>query len=102
MSVVGKIRRNTESMTNIPFSQRFGFEESKQIADDFPESAKLALGYLLADLQSKRYLVPYSDMVNELARTGRFSSEVMQFDNQTSFVEVYFQHSKTGMSRKAP
>lgn len=70
-------------MNKVPISQRLGLENAKPIYDDFPESARVALGYLLADLVDRGYTISRANqgerkrkMVTELYRTCREGSPI--------------------------
>jgi len=72
-------------MFKTSFNQRFGLEQAKPIDGDFPESARIALAYLIVDLNNKHYLTQYDYLFTELSRTGRFTSEAMvDFDDPNS------------------
>ena len=43
-------------MASIPFKQRFGLQETKLIDSDFPESARVALAYLIQNLKDQNAL----------------------------------------------
>lgn len=40
----------------VPFKQRLGLKVENPISDDFPESARIALIYLLEDLVKRNYI----------------------------------------------
>jgi len=73
------IRKEKELLMThmIPFEQRFGLTDKKPIHDDFPESARVALVYLIEDLWSKNYIISNENTqswritFNELYRVGR-------------------------------
>jgi|WetSurMetagenome_2_1015567.scaffolds.fasta_scaffold151998_2 hypothetical protein len=76
-------------MPSLSFKQRFGFEESKPITAEFPESARIALAYLIDDLQDQHTFNDWhgNDVLNELMRTGRFTSGDLQCNNTNSFLD---------------
>jgi hypothetical protein len=85
-------------MNKLPFGQRFGFEQSKPIDDDFPESARVALAYLLDNLVHKGYVSSWREVYDELHRTGRLvdvksgaSGRVLALDllREMNWVQVY-------------
>lgn len=76
-------------MSKIPFKQRFGLEQSKPIDDDFPESARVALAYLVVDLQDQGCFSGFeaSRVLNELFRTGRFTGQEFDSGINTTFLD---------------
>lgn len=74
-------------MTSVPFRQRFGLDESKPIDNDFPESARIALAYLIKDLKEQRAFSDFDGdgVATEALRTGRLTNEECPFDRNTSF-----------------
>ncbi len=70
-------------MDKTPFSQRLGIQQSKPIDNDFPNSGRVALVYLLQDLANRNYVrynaenpwhgnwKKWSIIITELQRTGR-------------------------------
>jgi hypothetical protein len=61
-------------MENVPFKQRLGTGPEKVIENDFPIDARIALAYILVDLDSKSYLRDRDSIFNELYRRARFST----------------------------
>lgn len=57
-------------MSMLPFAQRFGFDTSKPVTDDFPDKARVSLAYLLKDLIDRRYVMPWHQVHDELHRVG--------------------------------
>jgi hypothetical protein len=55
-------------MDQTPFSRRLNIPKGKPIDKEFPTSARIALGYLLADLNSKQFLANKHDVFLELNR----------------------------------
>jgi hypothetical protein len=76
-------------MPSISFKQRFGFEESKPISAEFPESARIALAYMISNLQDQHAFNDWqgNDVLNELLRTGRLISEDLQRNSSNSFLD---------------
>ncbi len=72
-------------MGAIPFSQRFGNSKEKYIGDDFPQKAKIALCYIFEDLKEKFYLANEKQVILELNRLGRFTSDDIGNSEKTSF-----------------
>ena len=77
-------------MAKVPFNQRFGLESSTPIDDDIPRSARIALAHFIVDLTKKDYLSGSSfsssqPLLDELLRSGRFTSEDSGFEPNTSF-----------------
>lgn len=68
-------------MSEIPFSQRFGLEQSKPMEDDFPQSARIALSHLVDDLRDRNYLSIDEHVTKELFRTGRFTDQEFDFSD---------------------
>jgi hypothetical protein len=60
-------------MNKIPFSKKFSKNNEKLIDDDFPESARIALSYIFADLNKKQFLENEESIYLEINRIGRFS-----------------------------
>jgi hypothetical protein len=68
-------------MSKIPFNHRLGYNNSKQITHDFPESGRVALTYLLQDLINRGFIICNDEnigwlenwypVITELRRTGR-------------------------------
>jgi hypothetical protein len=58
-------------MAKLPFNQRVGVSTAKPISDDFPESAKTALAFLLQDLVQQGFASGWNELITELQRTGR-------------------------------
>jgi len=63
-------------LSKVSFAQRFGFEKRVPINNDFPETARTALAYLLDDLANRDYekIRPKQAIIAELCRTGRQKS----------------------------
>jgi len=73
-------------MADAPFPQRFGITQSKLIDNDFPESARIGLTYLLMRLVSKKYILA-DEMYEEILRTGRLESDAL-YDDYPLFQQV--------------
>lgn len=75
----------------MPFPKRFVFQDEKLIDNDFPQKARIALGYVFSDLKLKWYLVNENQVFLELNRTGRLTSrELGDIDqNQESFINQF-------------
>ena len=63
-------------MEKLPFKQRFNIDKTKPIVNDFPETARIALYYLINDLIVRKYFGNDSNnalvkVVNELYRVSR-------------------------------
>jgi hypothetical protein len=74
-------------MSKVPFTQRFGLEQSKPIDDDFPESARIALTHLMDALADMQYLTRQDRVLNELFRTGRFTGQEFDFSFEDPFFD---------------
>ncbi len=90
-------------MEKLPFKQRFGFDATKPIVKDFPETARIALCYLINDLIKREYLGDNKNkalgkVINELYRilrkrvTGNFKDvdeELMWLLKTMEWPQVY-------------
>lgn len=62
---------------NIPFEQRLGLKAEKSISNDFPDSAQVALIYLLEDMVNRNYIVgsdnatSWNNLLNGIYRIAR-------------------------------
>lgn len=76
-------------MASIPFKQRFGFQETRLIDSDFPESARVALAYLLQNLKEQNALSEWGadNVMDELLRTGRLLAADFAFKPNTPFLQ---------------
>lgn len=64
-------------VSTVPFAQRFGFETSKPITDDFPIAARVSLARLLKDLLARRYIFSWDQVVDELCLVGGLTEDVV-------------------------
>src|ERR1035437_4374392 len=62
--------REVQHLTELSFDRRFGFDASKPITDRFPDEARTELAYLLKDLVEGHKVGGWSNVHNELCRTG--------------------------------
>lgn len=67
-------------MSMLPFAQRFGFDTSKPVTDDFPDKARVSLAYLFRDLLDRRYIESWHRVHQELHRTGAITDDVITDD----------------------
>lgn len=79
-------------MKTVPFNQRFGLNEFKPIDDSVPNSARVALSYLIADMDNKNYVKgSYNQsykrqlILDELYRCGRFTEQGSSLEQQLPF-----------------
>lgn len=74
-------------MTKVNIKQRFGVDQSKRIEHDFPESARIALAYLLDELLEEQSFktADGKDVITEALRCGRFVATDFIFDVRSPF-----------------
>jgi len=81
----------------IPFSQRFGLKTGPPISNDFPNSARIALSFLIEDLVENAYVIrgdedgswigKWIPIVNELQRVARKPSiDFQPFDSHREMI----------------
>jgi hypothetical protein len=80
----------------LPFGQRLGVGHSNPVDDDFPESARIALSFLLADLVANEYIDSWAKVYAELQRTGRLPDtedcewwETLDYLRAMDWIQVY-------------
>jgi len=61
-------------MENAPFRQRFGIGPDKVVEHEFPADARIGLAHILADLDTKSYLLDRESVFTELHRRARLSA----------------------------
>jgi hypothetical protein len=66
--------------------RRLGQHVGKPIIEDFPQTARIALCYLLDEINSKGYLVSEKTVIRELNRCGRFTSEDLTGAKSDSYI----------------
>jgi hypothetical protein len=61
-------------MSNTPLKSRLGIVEAsrKTISNDFPKKGRIALGYVLQQLDEKALITSTEDIILEIKRVGRF------------------------------
>lgn len=75
---------------DIPFEQRLGLKAEKLISNDFPDSAQVALIYLLEDLVNRNYIIgsdnatSWNNLLNGMYRSARI---IQSSDNWPSYQE---------------
>lgn len=76
-------------MPSPPFKQRFGFENAKLIDSQFPDSARVALAYLLKNLKDQSALAEHGtdSVIDELLRTGRLLPSDVASRSDTPFLQ---------------
>lgn len=77
-------------MSRLPFRQRFGINSAKPIDQDFPETGRIALGYLideLVDLGSIESEYSYYPVIQEILRTARLTYEQADLHPDDSLLE---------------
>ncbi|MEK4356418.1 hypothetical protein NYE48_05055 [Paenibacillus sp. FSL M7-1455] len=72
-------------MNEVTFEQRFGLSSGKPIINDFPNSAKIALSYVIDDLINRKYILEghtgsaWNTIITEAYRISRIDSSGSQF-----------------------
>jgi hypothetical protein len=71
------------NMNNSPLKSRLGIVETnkKTISNDFTKEGRIALGYVLQQLEEKGLITRYEDITLEIKRVGRFTnSDIEKID----------------------
>jgi hypothetical protein len=78
-------------MRKVPFAQRFGFDDSQPIDNDFPPTARFALTLLLEDLIKGKYVESWYAVERELVRLARQPIDLQEKSGMES-IEMLVQH----------
>ncbi|MDR3577851.1 MAG: hypothetical protein P4L50_28645 [Anaerolineaceae bacterium] len=73
-------------MHQTSFPQRFGTPKGTPIDKDFPSSARIALCYILLDLNTKQYLVKEESVLIEINRLGRLTIKDIENTDRKEFI----------------